>query len=382
MKPAQPFEDNLGLGLEKLGRRLAPVQEELARERILRQQQTDSYERESQKAAASFQKEREDYQKKEQEQAASFQKEMEDSQKKRQEEAASFQKEREDYQKKEQEQAASFKKEMEDSQKERQEEAASFQKEREDYQKKEQEQAASFKKEIEDSQKERQEEAASFQKEREDYQKERQEEAASFQKGKDDYEKKREEPDNSHKKVKGEQEAIHKNKRPGLAIKNRDMEDNKKEIGDCKKIIEDYKKEREEQEAVCVSLAQQLAVYKSEAVLGREKEEHLVSQLEMVTRELEQLRIEARQKKATQGKVEEKPTNAAALILDTPSGTGCVGGGIVEIVGGNMDLLRVAQLAQAPKSGSKMDFGEKKIFFQEKIQADVGSPSFRKRTEG
>ena len=284
--------------MEELGRRLASVQEELARERILRQQQADSYDRESQKAATSFQKEREDYQKKGQEQAASLQKEMEDYQKEKQN--------------------------QKDKQKER-----------------------------------------------------------------EDYQKNMEEPDITHRNYTGEQEAAHKKKGQELAMKNKKMEDYKKEIEDhkkeikeCKKIIKDYKNEREEQVAVCVSLVQQLAAHKSEVVLGREREEHLVGQLEIVTRELDQLHIEAKEKKAEQEKVEEKPTNATALMLDTPSGTGCGGGGAVKIVKENMDLLRVAQLEQAPKSGSKMDFGEKKIFFQEKIQADVGSPSFRKRTEG
>merc|ERR1712181_36102 len=44
-----------------------------------------------------------------------------------------------------------------------------------------------------------------------------------------------------------------------------------------------------------------------------------------------------------------------------------------------LDLLRIQEDEENPKSGSRMDFGEKKVFFQKKIEAEVGSPKLRER---
>jgi len=45
-----------------------------------------------------------------------------------------------------------------------------------------------------------------------------------------------------------------------------------------------------------------------------------------------------------------------------------------------LDLLRIHEDEEDPKSGSRMDFGEKKVFFQRKIEAEINSPSLRERT--
>ena len=44
-----------------------------------------------------------------------------------------------------------------------------------------------------------------------------------------------------------------------------------------------------------------------------------------------------------------------------------------------LDLLRIQDDEEDPKSGSRMDFGEKKVFFQKKIEAEINSPSLRER---
>ena len=44
-----------------------------------------------------------------------------------------------------------------------------------------------------------------------------------------------------------------------------------------------------------------------------------------------------------------------------------------------LDLLRIQEDDENPKSGSRMDFGEKKVFFQKKIEAEINSPSLRER---
>ena len=44
-----------------------------------------------------------------------------------------------------------------------------------------------------------------------------------------------------------------------------------------------------------------------------------------------------------------------------------------------LDLLRIQEDEENPKSGSRMDFAEKKVFFQKKIEAEINSPSLRER---
>ena len=48
--------------------------------------------------------------------------------------------------------------------------------------------------------------------------------------------------------------------------------------------------------------------------------------------------------------------------------------------GETLDLLRIQEEGEeTPMSGSRMDFGEKKIFFQKKIEDQITSPSLRDR---
>ena len=48
--------------------------------------------------------------------------------------------------------------------------------------------------------------------------------------------------------------------------------------------------------------------------------------------------------------------------------------------GETLDLLRIQEEdEETPLSGSRMDFGEKKIFFQKKIEDQITSPSLRDR---
>ena len=67
--------------------------------------------------------------------------------------------------------------------------------------------------------------------------------------------------------------------------------------------------------------------------------------------------------------------------VETPKPRGvCVTSKAGREKGECLDLLRVAGQEEQPKSGSRMDFKEKKVFFQEKIQSETGSPNFRNRT--
>ena len=49
------------------------------------------------------------------------------------------------------------------------------------------------------------------------------------------------------------------------------------------------------------------------------------------------------------------------------------------IRGEALDFLRINIDGETPKSGSRMDFGEKRIYFQKKIEAEISSPSLRER---
>ena len=44
-----------------------------------------------------------------------------------------------------------------------------------------------------------------------------------------------------------------------------------------------------------------------------------------------------------------------------------------------LDFLRINVDDKTPKSGSRMDFGEKRVYFQKKIEAEISSPSLRER---
>ena len=49
------------------------------------------------------------------------------------------------------------------------------------------------------------------------------------------------------------------------------------------------------------------------------------------------------------------------------------------IRGEALDFLRINIDDETPKSGFRMDFGEKRVYFQKKIEAEIGSPSLRER---
>ena len=56
-----------------------------------------------------------------------------------------------------------------------------------------------------------------------------------------------------------------------------------------------------------------------------------------------------------------------------------VSGEAGRIRGEALDFLRINIDDETPKSGSRMDFGEKKVYFQKKIEAEISSPSLRER---
>ena len=56
-----------------------------------------------------------------------------------------------------------------------------------------------------------------------------------------------------------------------------------------------------------------------------------------------------------------------------------VSGEAGRIRGEALDFLRINIDDETPKSGSRMDFGEKRVYFQKKIEAEISSPSLRER---
>ena len=44
-----------------------------------------------------------------------------------------------------------------------------------------------------------------------------------------------------------------------------------------------------------------------------------------------------------------------------------------------LEFLRINTDDETPKSGSRMNFGEKKVYFQKKIEAEISSPSLKER---
>ena len=83
--------------------------------------------------------------------------------------------------------------------------------------------------------------------------------------------------------------------------------------------------------------------------------------------------------------------NVAALLKQCPSPqtqqlkatkgelTIEVSGEAGRIRGEALDFLRINIDDETPKSGSRMNFGEKKVYFQKKIEAEISSPSLKER---
>ena len=149
--------------------------------------------------------------------------------------------------------------------------------------------------------------------------------------------------------------------------------------------LEISQKEKSELVDQCLRLGSRLELMTEEVNVSRDMEERLSTELEKV-------------KRVTQtgchqivGSSPQEKVNVAALLKQCPSPqfqqlkarkeelTIEVSGEAGRIRGEALDFLRINIDDETPKSGSRMDFGEKKVYFQKKIEAEISSPSLRER---
>jgi len=144
--------------------------------------------------------------------------------------------------------------------------------------------------------------------------------------------------------------------------------------------------QREKSELVdqCLRLGSRLELMTEEVKMSRDMEERLSAELEKVKRVT---RTDGHQ---IVGSSPQKRGNVAALLKQCPRPqprqkatkgelTIEVSGEAGRIRGEALDILRINIDDETPKSGSRMDFGEKKVYFQKKIEAEISSPSLRER---
>ena len=145
--------------------------------------------------------------------------------------------------------------------------------------------------------------------------------------------------------------------------------------------------QREKSELVeqCHRLGSRLELMAEEVKMSRELEEKLSAELEKVKGVIQTGGHQI------VGSSPQETGNVAALLKECPSPqtqqlkatkgelTIEVSGEAGRIRGEALDFLRINIDDETPKSGSRMDFGEKKVYFQKKIEAEISSPSLRER---
>ena len=145
--------------------------------------------------------------------------------------------------------------------------------------------------------------------------------------------------------------------------------------------------QREKSELVdqCHRLGSRLELMAEEAKMSRDIQERLSAELEKVKG------VILTGGHQIVGSRPQKRGNVAALLKQCPSPqiqqlkaskeelTIEVSGEAGRIRGEALDFLRINIDDEAPKSGSRMDFGEKKVYFQKKIEAEISSPFLRER---
>jgi len=148
--------------------------------------------------------------------------------------------------------------------------------------------------------------------------------------------------------------------------------------------LETSQREKSELVDQCHTLGSRLELMAEEVKMSRDIEERLSAELKV--------------KRVTQtgghqivGSSPQEKVNVAALLKQCPSPqfqqlkarkeelTIEVSGEAGRIRGEALDFLRINIDDETPKSGSRMDFGEKKVYFQKKIEAEISSPSLRER---
>ena len=149
--------------------------------------------------------------------------------------------------------------------------------------------------------------------------------------------------------------------------------------------LETFQREKSELVDLCHTLGSRLELMAEEVKMSRDIEERLSAELEKV-------------KRVTQtgghqivGSSPQEKENVAALLKQCPSPqfqqlkarkeelTIEVSGEAGRIRGEALDILRINIDDETPKSGSRMDFGEKKVYFQKKIEAEISSPILKER---
>ena len=145
--------------------------------------------------------------------------------------------------------------------------------------------------------------------------------------------------------------------------------------------------QREKSELVeqCHRLGSRLELMAEEVKMSRELEEKLSAELEKVKgviqtgghqivgsspQEIEN--VAALLKYCPSPQTQQLKVSKEELTIEVSEEAG-------RIRGEALDFLRINIDDETPKSGSRMDFGEKKVYFQKKIEAEISSPSLRER---
>ena len=179
------------------------------------------------------------------------------------------------------------------------------------------------------------------------------------------------------------------NELQGEKVLRMEAESRKKEVehGALSLTLELEISQREKSELVdqCHSLGSRLELMAEEAKMSRDIQERLSAELEKVKG------VILTGGHQIVGSRPQKRGNVAALLKQCPSPqvqqlkaskeelTIEVSGEAGRIRGEALDFLRINIDDEASKSGSRMDFGEKKVYFQKKIEAENSSPFLRER---
>ena len=149
--------------------------------------------------------------------------------------------------------------------------------------------------------------------------------------------------------------------------------------------LEISQKDKSELVDHCHRLGSRLEFMAEEVKMSREVEERLSAELEKVKGVIQTGGHQI------VGSSPQEKGNVAALLQQCPSPqthqlkatkgelTIDVSGEAGRIRGEALDFLRINTDDETPKSGSRMDFGEKKVYFQKRIEAEISSPSLKER---
>jgi len=149
--------------------------------------------------------------------------------------------------------------------------------------------------------------------------------------------------------------------------------------------LEIFQREKSELVDQCHRLGSGLELMAEEVKMSRDMEEKLSAELEKVKGECptgglqiigcspeEKGKVAALLKQCPSPQTQQLKARKEELTIEVTGEAG-------RIRGEALDFLRINTDDETPKSGSRMDFGEKKVYFQKKIEAEISSPSLRER---